>query len=305
MHKDLYFDSCGRGMIHVCRWEPEGTPKAVVQLVHGIAEHAQRYSAFAEFLTKNGYLVVAEDHMGHGGSITAPEQKGCFYGGWFSAVADTYRLLQDTKREFADVPYFLFGHSMGSFMARTILQEYPDSGISGCIICGTGWMPEIVLKTGLQVGKGVCKSSGADKPSPLLQKLMFGSYNKKIERPKSANDWLTRDERIVRAYDADPLCGFIPSAGLVRDMLTGMLHIQKKENLNKMCKALPVHFVAGGDDPVGDYGKGVRKAAAKFTECGMEQVSCRIYPLCRHEILNEINRHEIYEDLLNWLEEQS
>lgn len=302
MHKDLYFDSCGEGKIHVCRWEPEGNPRAVVQIVHGIAEYAQRYSPFAEFLTAHGFLVVAEDHMGHGGSIGKPEEQGCFRGGWFSAVADTYRLLQDTKNEYPDVPYVLFGHSMGSFMVRTILQEYPDSGIDACVICGTGWMPELVLKAGIQACNAVSKVSSAEKHSKFLQKLVFAGYNRRVEHPKTSSDWLNRDAKCVQAYVDDPLCGFIPSAGLLHAMLTGILHIQKGVNLAKMVKTLPVYFIAGGDDPVGDYGNGVRKAAAEFEAAGMQKVDCRIYPLCRHEILNEINRQEVFEDALEWIE---
>ena len=300
MYKDQYFLSKAR--IHVCRWEPQGQPKAIVQIVHGIAEYAARYDAFAEFLTDRGFLVVAEDHMGHGGSICESGVQGYFDGGWFAAVGDTYRLLEQTKGEFPNVPYFLFGHSMGSFMVRTILQEYPDCGIAGCVICGTGWLPEPVVKTGLQLSKAVCKKSGEKASSKFLNGIVFAGYNKRVERPQTPHDWLNRDAKAVAAYEADPLCGFIPSAGLLRDMLTGIVHIQKKENLNKMRKDTPVFFIAGGDDPVGGYGNGVRKTADKFKMCGMENVSCKIYPLCRHEILNEINRTEVYFDVLKWME---
>lgn len=302
MYKELYFDSCGSGKIHVCRWEPDGMPKAVVQIVHGIAEYSARYNGFASFLAENGYLVVAEDHMGHGGSVGANGVLGYFTGGWFAAVKDTCQLLRMTMEEFPGVPYILFGHSMGSFMARTILQEYPDSGIAGCVICGTGWMPEMVLHSGLQLCKAVCKKNGEKEPSKLLNSLVFGSYNKKVERPRTAYDWLNRDARQVDLYVNDPRCGFVPSAGLLRDMLTGILHIQKRENLKRMKKDLPVFFIAGGDDPVGNYGKGVRQAVAAFEKSGMQDISCKIYPLCRHEILNEINKQEIFDDVLKWTE---
>ena len=300
MLKDQYFDSKTR--IHVCRWEPEGRPRAILQIVHGIAEYSARYDHFAQFLTKHGYLVIAEDHMGHGESMDDNTVQGYFSGGWFAAVADTYYLLEQTKAEFPDVPYILFGHSMGSFMVRTILQEYPDSGISGCVICGTGWLPEAVVKTGLQLAKAICKKSGEKVPSEFLNKVVFAGYNKRVEHRKTTYDWLNRDEREVAAYLADSKCGFIPSAGLLRDMLIGILHIQKKANLKKMRSELPIYFIAGGDDPVGDYGKGVRKTSARFVASGMQDVSCKIYPLCRHEILNEINRSEVYEDVLEWAE---
>ena len=157
MRTDFYYESRCGGRLHGCRWTPEGEPKAVLQIVHGIAEYAQRYDDFANYLTTQGYLVVAEDHMGHGKSISQQAPQGCFPGGWEGAVADTYRLLTDTKAEFPELPYVLFGHSMGSFMARTILAIYPDSGIAAAIICGTGWQPGAVLKAGKLACKLVAK----------------------------------------------------------------------------------------------------------------------------------------------------
>ena len=301
MRTDHYFDSCGEGRIHYCRWMPEGEPKAVVQIIHGIAEYAQRYDDFANYLNKQGYLVVAEDHMGHGKSIGNGTTQGYFAGGWFAAVADSYQLLQMTKAEFPELPYILFGHSMGSFMTRTILAKYPESGISAAVICGTGWMSPAVLQVGKTACEMVCKRKGERTPDEKLNGIVFGSYNARVEHPRTAYDWLNRDDRSVDAYAADPLCGFTASAGLLRDMLTGMLYNQKPENLAAMNKDTPVFFIAGGDDPVGNYGKGVRQTAAAFRSAGMKKVSERIYPLCRHEILNELNRQEIYEDVTQWL----
>ena len=300
--KNIYYASCGAGTIHACRWEPDGKPKGIVQIIHGIAEHAKRYDRFARFLCQHGYLVVAEDHMGHGESADKGSTLGYFHGGWFCAVKDSMRLLNATKREYPGVPYVLFGHSMGSFMARTILQEYPDSGIAGCIICGTGWMPRSILRAGPLISTKVAKSGGESEPSPKLQKIVFGGYNKKVEHVRTEFDWLTRDNEIVDEYIADPKCGFVATAGLLRDMLSGMIHIQEKGNLKKMQKDMPVLFIAGGDDPVGNYGKGVQKTAQMFEKVGMLQVNSRIYPLCRHEILNELNYLEIYDDVIEWLQ---
>ena len=301
MRTDFYFDSLGGGKLHGCRWTPDGEVKAIVQFVHGIAEYAERYDDFANFLNSKGILVVAEDHMGHGKSICDATPMGCFAGGWHTAVKDTYRLLKNTMEEFPGVPYILFGHSMGSFMARTILAKYPDSGITAAVICGSAWMPGAVIGAGKAVATMVCKKDGEQKPSPLLQNIMFGSYNKKIEHPRTACDWLTRDNKIVDDYVADPLCGFIPSAGLVRAMMDGLQYIQNGKNLDSMKKDLPVFFIAGGDDPVGGYGAGVRQAVEEFLKHGMEQVDVKIYPLCRHEIHNEINRQEVYEDVASWI----
>lgn len=301
MRTDFYFDSNGIGKIHCRSWMPEGTPKAVVQIIHGIAEYIDRYDTFAEQLNTHGIAVVAGDHMGHGSSSGESGIQGFFHGGWFAAVDDTYHLLQKTMEELPNVPYFLFGHSMGSFMARTILCKYPDSGIAGCIICGTGWQPESLLTVALPICNMICKVDGEQKPSHKLQKLIFGGYNKRVEHPRTQSDWLSRDDRIVDAYIADPLCGFIPSAGLIRDMLTGIRYIERTENLQRMRKDLPVYFVSGAEDPVGDYGKGVRQAAQAFCKSGMQNVSVKLYPLCRHEILNEINREEVYQDIISWI----
>lgn len=302
MRQDIWFDSKGAGKIHACRWEPEGQPRAVMQILHGIAEFVERYDDFANFLTTKGVLVVAEDHMGHGQSINGDGIQGYFHGGWFTAIEDSMQLMEDTKAEFPDTPYILFGHSMGSFMARTILCKYPDCGLTAAVICGTGWQPAAAMPAMVKLVEGICKLSGEDKPNETLQKLIFGSYNKKVEHPRTSYDWLTRDDKIVDAYIAHPLCGFIPTAGLLRDMMKGMLYIEQKENLSNMQKNLPVFFIAGGDDPVGPYGKGVHTCAEAFRKVGMEDVSVRIYPLCRHEILNEINREQVYQDVWKWIE---
>ena len=301
MRTDLWYDSCGLGKIHACRWTPEGEVKAVLQIIHGIAEFVERYEDFANYLNKQGILVVAEDHMGHGQSINNGGIQGYFHGGWFAAVADSYKLLEDTKQEFPQVPYILFGHSMGSFMARTILCKYPDSGIDAAIICGTGWQPAFALPALAKVIDTIARKNGEEKPNETLQNMVFGSYNKKVEHPRTEFDWLSRDKAQVDAYIAHPLCGFTASAGLLRDMMLGIAYIERSDSLNAMKKDLPVFFIAGGDDPVGSYGKGVHQAADAFKKAGMTDVSVRLYPLGRHEILNEINKEEVYEDVTRWI----
>ena len=149
--------------------------------------------------------------------------------------------------------------------------------------------------------EGICKKTGEENPSEKLQNMVFGGYNKKIDNPRTAFDWLTRDEKIVDDYIAHPLCGFTASCGLLRDMVSGIYYIERSSSLKNMKKHLPVMFIAGGEDPVGPYGKGVEQAAKEFRKAGMINVACKIYPGCRHEILNEINKQEVYEDVAAWL----
>ena len=200
MEAEFWFDSQGAGKIHCRSWLPQGAPRAVVQLVHGIAEHVDRYDHFAQFLAEQGFAVVAEDHMGHGKSINNGGIQGYFHGGWFAAVADTHHLLELTRQEFPHIPYILFGHSMGSFMARTVLCRYPDSGITAAVICGTGWQPSAALPVLIKAADLIGKRSGESSPSKALEAMAFGSYNKRVEHKRTACDWITRDDAVVDAY---------------------------------------------------------------------------------------------------------
>ena len=301
MRRDFWFDSCGAGRIHCCKWVPDGQPRAVVQIVHGIAEFIERYDDFANFLTSQGFVVVAEDHMGHGQSINGDGVQGYFHGGWFNGVADTYQLLRNTQQEYPGLPYILFGHSMGSFMARTILCKYPDSGISGAIICGSGWQPAFALPALARIIDLWSRKLGEKSPNKKLNDLIFGGYNNKVEQRRTTHDWLTRDDAIVDAYIAHPLCGFVPSGGLLRDMMVGLDYIEKPASLAAMKKDLPVYFIASEADPVGSYGKGIHQAVNAFRKAGMTRLDMKLYPMCRHEILNEINRDEVYGDVAQWI----
>lgn len=301
MNGEVYLQSAGGGKLYARCWMPEGMPKAIVQIIHGIAEHVQRYDHFARYLNELGYLVVAEDHMGHGKSICEEVPQGYFAGGWDVAVEDCCQLMERTMAEYPNVPYILFGHSMGSFLARSVLIKKPDSGITAAIICGSAWMPGLVIQGGRLMSSLLMRGEGAKQPSEALQKVMFSSYGKRIEHPRTVCDWLSRDEAIVDAYMADPLCGFAPTPALANAMMNGLLYIQNTAQLKRMKKDLPVHFIAGLEDPVGAYGDGVRKAAEMFIRSGMKHVSVKLYPGCRHEILNELNKDEVYADVAAWI----
>lgn len=299
--KEFTISSKGKGNLHCCLWEPEGEVRGVVQLVHGIAEYTARYDDIAAYLTKHGFVVVGEDHMGHGGSISDDTVQGYFYKGWETAADDTYSLLEKTKAEYPGKPYFLYGHSMGSFLTRTILYRHPDAGLTGALISGTGWQPAPILAVGLAVCQAEAKKHGDTYVSETVKKLMFGGYTKGYENPRTELDWLSRDEKVVDAYIADPLCGFDATVGLSMAMLSGMKMNEKKENLAKMPKDLPVYFFSGDMDPVGANGKGVKQTVEAFKKAGMKDVSVKLYPQGRHEMHNELNRDEVYADVLNFL----
>lgn len=299
--KEIYMQSVGGGMLCCHLWEPVGEARAAVQIVHGIAEHTERYDEFARFLSSHGFLVAAEDHMGHGKSVGEGDIWGYFSGGWDAAVADSRNLQKMIQEQLPAAPCFLLGHSMGSFMARTMLFRYPDSGIRGAVLSGTGWQPAALLRAGLLLASLEEKRLGEKSVSQLLNNLAFGSYNRKFRPNRTNYDWLCTDEAVVDRYVADPMCGFDVTVGLIRDMLTGIREIQKPENLKKMNKDLPVLFFSGDQDPVGGMGKGVRRVAAAFKEAGMKQVSLKLYP-GRHEMLNEKIKEQVFLDVLTWIE---
>lgn len=294
---EFEYPSNGGGVIHAYRWAPAGKPVAVMQLVHGIAEHMLCYDGFARRLNDRGVLVVAEDHMGHGKS----GGERMYFSAWTEAVDDTYALLRRTQEELPDVPYFLFGHSMGSFMARTLLFRYPQAGLRGAVICGTGWQPTPVLLAGRMLCALEKCRLGATKHSPLLEKLMFGAYNAKFKDAQTPNDWICARRETVDRYVEDPLCGEPVTVGLAQELMRGLTMIQKRSNRAAMPKDLPVLFVAGESDPVGNMGKGVKKTAEKFRAVGMQNVTLRLFR-GRHEILNEENFNEVQEEIWQFLE---
>ena len=298
--EEFFIDSCGGGRLHCAAWKPDVQPKAVVQLIHGIAEHIARYDDFAKFLTAHGYVVAADDHMGHGGSI-GDGVKGYFRGGWLSAVEDEKRLHDEMQKQYPELPYYFLGHSMGSFLLRTYLYTYPDAA-DKAVISGTGWEDPMKVRLGLLVCRMEEKRVGETNVSPLVTKLMFGSYNRAFEPVSSPNAWICSDEAVVAAYDADPYCGFDATVGLARDLLTGVRMNEQTENLEKMNKQLPVLFVSGCKDPVGNMAKGVLRCIDAFKRSGMKDITIKLYPEGRHEMLNERNKAEVYQDILDWLE---
>ena len=303
MDTEVYSLDGGNGLTFYTReYLPEGEPTGAVQIIHGVAEYKERYDAFARFLKQAGFAVYTSDLPGHGSAARLNGSLGLFpeQAGWMKVAAGEHAVTEKIRELHPGKPLFLFGHSMGSFLARTLLIRWPG-GLSGCVLCGTGHQPESLVKAGYSAASLVVKLKGREKPSKMLQNMAFGSYLKRIPDAASPNAWISRDPGNVAAYDADPLCGFNPSAGLLRDMMAGLRLIIDPAEQGKMDKDLPVFFIAGEEDPVGEYGAGVKRAMESFQKAGMKHVELKLYPQDRHEILNEPDRETVYADVLAWL----
>lgn len=293
----------GKTAIHAVEWLPEGNVRAVLQISHGVAEYILRYEPFAEYLTARGFAVAGHDHLGHGGSVAEGAARLYFgpKGSWNRVVDDIYTRRQLAGKRFPGVPCFLLGHSMGSFLARTYLIRYPGT-VDGAIIMGTGQQSPALIAGGKAIAAEESARIGENKASPLVEKLAFGAYNKRFAPNRTANDWLSVSEANVDRYLADPLCGGTPTSGLFREMLGGLTFIAKPENLKKMNLNTPVLFISGAMDPVGDCGRGVRRAYRSFQKAGVREVSIKLYPELRHELLYEDCRETVFEDIFQWLD---
>ena len=271
-----------------------------------MVEFVDRYDGFASYLADHGYLVTGEDHLGHGASVQSDEYHGYFGkegNAW--VIADIHHLREMMQKEYPDLPYLMLGHSMGSFLIRQYITEngagYAD-GLSGVIIMGTGWQPAPVLAAGKAVAKmlGINK---AGKEAGLIDRMSFGSYLKKIKNPRTISDWLTKDEKIVDWYRAQPWCTFHFSPNAYYHMFSGMQKAHDIERMKKLPEGLPILIVSGAEDPVGAWGEGVRKTFMVYSENTKCEVSIKIYDDDRHEILNETDREQVYADLLEFLDD--
>ena len=300
--EEISYESAWEGAsIHAIIWmPPEDTPViGAVQIVHGMVEYIRRYDDFARFLAVHGFAVAGNDHIGHGESAESVERIGCLpVGGDKMMINDVNVLRMIMEKRVGDVPYFLLGHSMGSFITRAYLAKYGE-GLAGAILCGTGEQPLALTKFGVGLAKQVAVIKGWDHRSVALMKLGMGAYNDKIPHPRTSYDWLNTDTVVVDAYMDDPMCGALFSAGGFASLFSLVHTVATKECVKNTPENIPLLFVAGAEDPVGDMGKGVRKAVDAIKE--RAQVTCTIYDGMRHEILNEPDRKTVYADILAWL----
>ena len=300
MQKDV-FESVTGEKLQTRLWLADGEPKAVVQLVHGMAEHIDRYDAPAKALNAAGYTVVGHTHLGHGEDAAV---KGYFtdQNGWDALEDDVQTLRLKTQERFPTLPYFLLGHSMGSFVVRSYCLRY-EKGLAGVIISGTGHFDPAILNVGSFVASVQCLFGMAKKPSNFLNNLNFKANNKQIDNPRTDFDWLSRNAENVDKYIADPLCGFTFTAGGYRDMFAGLKRLYP-QNLSAMDKDVPVLLFSGDKDPVGACGEGVRKVSEEIIAAGVKDVTLKLYPDGRHEMFNELNSDEVLADLATWLGEK-
>ena len=247
--------------------------------------------------------MAGHDHLGHGTSVAAGAPRLYFgpRGSWDWVVQDLYTRRNLAGERYPGLPVFLLGHSMGSFLARTYLIRYPGT-LAGAILMGTGQMAPAVVAAGRVLAAREAKKVGDTHPSPLVNKLAFEAYNQKFAPNRTAYDWLSVNQENVDNYLADPLCGGDPTIGLFREMLGGIAYIEKAENLKRMNRNTPILFLSGAEDPVGDMGKGVRRAYRSFCRSGVRDVEMKLYPGARHEILNEAQGETVCADICRWLE---
>ena len=300
--QEIYYPSNdGKTTIHACIWQAE-QPKAVLQIVHGMAEYAERYAPLAVYLRAQGITVCLEDHLGHGKSVTDGNNLGYFADrkGYDAVLADIRALTEIMKKKNEGVPYFIMGHSMGSFFCRKYISMYGNE-LDGAIIMGTGFQPRIVTSSAKLVCRTVALFKGWRHRSKFINDLAFGSYNKRFGG-RTEFDWLSVNPDNVDAYIADPLCG-VP---FTCNAFFGLFSIVGAACRNKTIKAvprkLPLLLVAGGDDPVGSYGKGVEKLYKKLIKYG-KTADIMLYNGCRHEIANDICAPQVFEDIARFLSE--
>ena len=302
---DFTLPSCQPGRtLHAFRCVPEGEVRAVLQLSHGMVEFIDRYKPLAENLAARGILVTGNDHLGHGGSIRTKEDYGYFGepDGNRAVLEDLHAVTTLTKQLYPGVPYFLLGHSMGSFYARQYLCEYGQE-LSGAIIMGTGHQPKALVQFARSTCRALAAVHGWQYRSKLVANLSFMGYNKGLEG-RTTHDWLNRDAAEVDKYLADERCTFTFTLNAYYSMFSGILRLHDPAFLARMPKDLPLLFLAGTADPVGDRGKGVLRAIQSLKAAGVQNIRCKLYPGARHELLVETNRQEVFADIAAWLNDQ-
>lgn len=302
---ELFFTSRdGISQIKAYTWSPDsGNIRGILQIVHGMNEYMGRYDDFANFITTHDILVVGEDHLGHGQS-SSEKDLGYFApkDGDTILVRDVHRLKKIIQEQHPGIPYFILGHSMGSFILRKYMNWY-GTGIQGALVSGTGYAPAATTSFAIFLTRLLGLFYGDRHQSKLIDQIGFGSYTKKIPSPNTSKDWLTRDPEVVTRYINDPYCTFLFSLNAFRGLFKLIRHVCNEKNMRNIPKDLPIYLFSGLADPVGTYGKGPTTVFSKYQNLGIKDLSMKLYPEMRHETLNEIGKEEVYQDVLHWLDD--
>ena len=284
---------------------PGNDAKAVVIITHGMQEHAQRYDEFAEFLNKNAYVVFAHDQRGHGKTAGSVENLGFFAekNGWQKVTDDLSELVKISKKEYPNLPVFLLGHSMGSFIVRTYISQHSDE-VKGALLSGTAGNAGLLGLAGSLLTSIIMLFKKKNSPSPLLNKLTFGDFNKFFKPIRTDFDWLSRDNETVDKYIADPCCGTIFSVGFFNNLVNGLEHVNKLKIAEKVRNDLSMYLFAGDKDPVSKNGKQISDVYNMYKKAGITDIEMKLYPDARHETLNEISKEDVYNDVFCWIEKR-
>lgn len=298
-------DSSGTAQICAQIWQPEGRPRAILQIVHGINEYAGRYDTFARFLAGRGVAVAAHDHMGHGKSVAEGRRLGYFApaDGWMHSLNDIRNFTAQLHERWPDTPLFIMGHSMGSFMMRDSLIRF-DDGFTGVILSGTGCNWQLLYTVGIALCGLTLKTKGPLAKSRLVRDMCFGGYSKIYADENNSAAWISRDPAVYQAYVADPWCRFMPSVEMFRQLFRGMRHMDAPKNYARIRRDIPLLLMSGDADPVGGFGKGVGKVYQRLQQAGCADVELLLYPGSRHEVLNDYDKEQAYGDILEWMEEK-
>lgn len=296
----------GVSRIHALLWQPDkptAVPRGIVQIVHGMAEHIDRYEPFARFLVSQGFVVCANDHVGHGKSVQDEADLGHLPldGGADVLIEDVHELRSLAASRFAStVPYIVFGHSMGSFVTRSYLTRHAE-GLAAAVLCGTGQQPRLLSRAGNMLSRAIAASKGERYRSAFVDSLGAGAFSKAIADARTEVDWISTDPAVVDEYIADPACGQMFTVGGYATLTSLTLEATDSARAGLVPHDLPLLFIAGAEDPVGDCGKGVERAVEQYRTAGVESVDLKLYEGMRHEILNEPDKERVYADVEQWL----
>lgn len=299
--QSLYIPDRTGKKLHVLKWTPDSDPlRGVVHIVHGLAEHAGRYHHVAKFLNENGFVVYAHDHRGHG--KTDEDHLGHIdtENGFDLMISGIGDIQTEVQENYPNLPLFIIGHSMGTFLLQRYLQITSDEP-DGVVYSGSNGKPPPILGIGILISKIITKIYGADSQSSLLHKMTFGAYNSKFKPTKTEVDWISRDSEMVQLYVDDPYCNAIPSASFFGSLFQGLKTLHGHKPFSDHSKDLPILIISGDDDPVSDMGKGIKSLEKLILKSGVEDLTVKIYEGGRHEMFNEINRDEVLNDLLKWI----